>query len=350
MKARIFSLVAALILMPALLFAVPVVITWDWMLDDPAVTHFRYQLDGEDADGWTVVDAMTTSYTAEDLDGSVEHTLYVQQSYDGIHYSESALSVAEPVDAGEVLLGSFEEEFYDDAAFEDEADFFVAEAEEAEVVEAQEEVIAEAESVEELVPVVSEEVKVKKERHSNYYTTITLGGSFSNDFNKKMAQYHAYNLSVGLGVDFNNLISFNRAIGLGLSVEANYAPYLDGSVGWKQTLSHVKKFKVKDALSGFDHAMDASAALMINMNSSRIAFDLGAGGFILWGPQLVDESGDNLRAGVMAKASLAYRFTDAFSMGVSGRYGVVLSEGGVGGDFFDLPMFADGRLFLGFSF
>ena len=83
--------------LPAVLFAVPVVVTWEWLLEDPMVTTFRYQVNGEDDDKWTVVDSSVTSHTERGLDGTLAHTLYLQQSYDGIHFSDSAISVAEPM-------------------------------------------------------------------------------------------------------------------------------------------------------------------------------------------------------------------------------------------------------------
>lgn len=95
MKRKFITVLAVLILLPAFLFAVPVVVTWEWLLEDPLVTTFRYQVDGEEEDNWTVVDSSVTSYTERGLDGTVDHSLYLQQSYDGEHFSGSAISVAE---------------------------------------------------------------------------------------------------------------------------------------------------------------------------------------------------------------------------------------------------------------
>jgi hypothetical protein len=94
---KFIALLAALVLLPAVLFAVPVVVTWEWLLEDPMVTTFRYQVNGEDDDKWTVVDSSVTSHTERGLDGTLAHTLYLQQSYDGIHFSDRAISVAAPM-------------------------------------------------------------------------------------------------------------------------------------------------------------------------------------------------------------------------------------------------------------
>lgn len=69
-------------------------VSWEWLLSDPDVTAYRYQLNGEAEDGWTVVDGKTSAYTATGLDPYSDYTLYLQCSYDGINWSESASSTA----------------------------------------------------------------------------------------------------------------------------------------------------------------------------------------------------------------------------------------------------------------
>ncbi|AEC02568.1 hypothetical protein [Parasphaerochaeta coccoides] len=90
---RILGLICAIaILFPAIIMARSVAITWDWFLNDPEVTYFRYQLDGENEEGWTVVNADVFAYTSDPVDGTVPHALYLQQSYDGVLWSASAVS------------------------------------------------------------------------------------------------------------------------------------------------------------------------------------------------------------------------------------------------------------------
>lgn len=102
---RILGLVCAIaVLVPAMLMARPVAITWDWFQNDPDVTYFRYQLNGEDADGWTVIEADVLTYTSDALDGTVAQALYLQQSYDGVLWSPSAVSVVDALFApGEIV-------------------------------------------------------------------------------------------------------------------------------------------------------------------------------------------------------------------------------------------------------
>ena len=76
------------------LTAAEMTVSWEWLLDDPDVTAYRYQLDGEDPDNWTVVSADTNKYEVAGLDPYQDYTLYVQRSYDGINWSESGVSTA----------------------------------------------------------------------------------------------------------------------------------------------------------------------------------------------------------------------------------------------------------------
>lgn len=82
---------------------------WDW--NDFSVTGYRYQLDSTEGE-WTWQDYYLTSATFYDLDLSVPHTLYIQQTYDGEIWSESAELTYYPAEESEILPGeglSFDE-------------------------------------------------------------------------------------------------------------------------------------------------------------------------------------------------------------------------------------------------
>ena len=70
------------------------IVTWMWFENDPMVGYYRYQVDGEDEDGWTVVDRSVTEVALE-LDVSVVHTLYLQQSYDRVLWSPNSSTESE---------------------------------------------------------------------------------------------------------------------------------------------------------------------------------------------------------------------------------------------------------------
>ena len=407
MKRKFITVLAVLILLPAFLFAVPVVVTWEWLLEDPLVTTFRYQVDGEEEDNWTVVDSSVTSYTERGLDGTVDHALYLQQSYDGVHFSGSAVSVAEamfppeeevpvvasePVPAVEEMVAEEPAPVAEEAVTEEPAEEVVPVAEEVvaeepaeevvpvaeevvaeepaeEVVPVAEEVVAEepaeevvpvAEEVvaeepvpvteevvaekpaEEAVPVAEEPVEEKKEVESRSRTTLTMGGTF-NFQNPALNNYHRFNLQAELGLHMENLVTFNDSLGLGVDLGLAYSPYLIN--GWRDVFNDVIAFDIGPAFANFDQAGTISVAPMLNISMGKTDFDIGLGGFLTWGPDLATDSGDAFLYGAFAKAALEYHFNKTFSMGASAKYGLILSEGTS-----SMPQFAEGTVYMGFSF
>ena len=93
MKKLLLCLVLALISM-ASLFAVQAYVTWTWFENDSDVQFYRYQLDAEEDDGWTIVGNDVNEITLL-LDVSQVHSLYLQQSYDGQLWSESSVVESE---------------------------------------------------------------------------------------------------------------------------------------------------------------------------------------------------------------------------------------------------------------
>lgn len=364
MKRKFIAVLAALILVPTFLFAVPVVVTWEWLLEDPMVTTFRYQIDGEEEDKWTVVDSSVTSYTERGLDGTKAHTLYLQQSYDGVYFSGSALSVAEamfPVEEPTLIAAEepvmeaepvvvAEEPVASEAAPEVIAEAVVAEeivteSEPVEILEA-EPVVAKAEPVVE-APVeqpaaVVEPEPVKQKAESRYSTTITLGGTF-NSADPSIGAYTGYNLQGNLGIQLNNLMTFNKSLGLGVDIDLAYSPYLLSSYGWRAAASDVLDFDFATPFSKLAQAVTISAAPMLNIDLGKVSFDLGVGGFFTYGPGITTTDGDKYLFGAFAKGSLEYRFNKSFSMGLSGKYGFILSESAK-------PQFVEGSVYMGFSF
>ena len=403
MRIKFIALLAALVLLPAVLFAVPVVVTWEWLLEDPMVTTFRYQVNGEDDDKWTVVDSSVTSHTERGLDGTLAHTLYLQQSYDGIHFSDSAISVAEPMFPAIEEMPVIAEEpvvvaepetaapVAEEMPVEASAQEIALPVEEEilpvaeEIAPVTEEVVAVAEEVvpvteeviasEEIAPIAEEPVIVaeqaaepvepapeavvaaqpepvaapvepveppKAKDESRYYTTISLGGTL-NWQDPALSSYGRFNLQAGVGLQLNNLMTFNKSLGLGVDVDLMYSPYKVSTYGWRTAVQDVFKFDFATAFGNLDHALTISVAPMLNMEFGKVAFDLGVGGFFTYGPSL---TADKMLYGAFAKAALEYKFNKSFSMGVSGKYGFILSEG----DLSSAPQFAEGTVYMGFSF
>ncbi len=93
-KKAILAMMALVLIVSPISAAQVMNVTWQWNLEDPDVTAYRYQIGGENADGWTVVAGDVSSFSAESLDPYSDYTLYLQASYDGNNWSESAVSTA----------------------------------------------------------------------------------------------------------------------------------------------------------------------------------------------------------------------------------------------------------------
>lgn len=85
------------------LIAQSISITWEWDAADEEVVAFRYQVNAEDPEGWTVVDSSVTEFTVGPVDDTSYYTLYLQQSYDGENWSPSALVAYDPEEFGVLL-------------------------------------------------------------------------------------------------------------------------------------------------------------------------------------------------------------------------------------------------------
>ncbi|HKL60287.1 MAG TPA: hypothetical protein VJ863_10335, partial [Sphaerochaeta sp.] len=368
LKKRSLVLVA-LVLFTVSLFAAPVVVTWEWMLEDPNVTTFRYQIDGEDPNGWAVVDASVTSYTVKGLDGTQAYTLFLQQSYDGVNFSGSAKAVSEPMlpTEPEAVVASAEpvaeematpavvaeemvgaeampvvEEVAEPVVTEEMAEVVVEEPMVAEAVEA-EPVVAEA------APVVAVEAPVaekKAKADSRFSTTITLGGRFSHAydaFSNATPTLQTKNLQAELGLQFKNMMTFNKAFGLGMDVGIAYTPYLSTSRAWGDAFKDL--FSDFSGLMGdFTQAGTLSVGPMLNMQLGKVAVDLGGGGFITYGPDFKSTKGEAFMYGAFAKLGMAYQINNWFSIGLDAKYNFVLV------DFQDINKFAEAGIYMGFSF
>ncbi len=81
------AVLLGLFLLFALTSAFTAKVEWKWNSSDEKVKYFRYQLNSEEEGTWTVIDSTNTRVFLETSSGDV---LYVQASYDGIHWSDSS--------------------------------------------------------------------------------------------------------------------------------------------------------------------------------------------------------------------------------------------------------------------
>lgn len=350
MRMRIIALLAALVLLPAVVFAAPVIVTWEWSLEDPMVTTFRYQLDGEAKDGWTVVDSSVTSYTVEGLDGTFPHTLYLQQSYDGIYYSESAMSVAEPLFPAEEALVEDEIVAVDEVVVEEsvtveatEIEVIAAEEPVAEPIVAEEPAAAPAVAVESAAPVATPEKVKKPKAPSRFYTTISLGGEVGYYFNPPTSVATQWSPRAGLGVQLNNLATFNKNIGLGFDIDLMYSPYPTSTYTWNDAVDSLLGFRIGELFTSLNAGLTVNAGPMINFEFGQVALDLGLGAY---GTYVIQTQ--KILFGAFAKADIEYKVNKWFSFGLSGKYGYNFYDSGTWQTFAE--SFVMGMLYMGFSF
>ncbi|MGD1815514.1 MAG: hypothetical protein ACPKNR_00645 [Pleomorphochaeta sp.] len=251
MKKRFITLLALLVLLPVMVFATDVVITWEWMLDDPQITGFRYQLNGEDPENWVVVDANTTSCAIQNLDGSKEYTLYLQQTYDGVNWSPSASSTAMPLFAEETTE--------------------VAQA--PTIAEPTPEVVASEPKAEEVkAPVKEETVAAPKAVKTKvpYYTSVSLRGSgvyTLAEIAGTSTTYDQYNASVGLGLGFNNILAFSK-VGFGLNIDTDFLVVPTSG----NAMAALKSFFLDTSLS--DYSLRVTVAPEMELNFNRVVVDV----------------------------------------------------------------------------
>ena len=332
---RALLLVAVLFAMTLPLFAVSVTVEWNWVQNDSDVRYFRYQVDGEAEDGWTVVDSSVTNYTAKGLDGSQSYTLYLQQSYDGVYWSQSASSVSQPVvpQTAEVEEPVVTEEpaVVEAAAVEEEPAAVVEEAVAEEEPAVQEPSVAEAE---EIAPVAVTPSQPVKEPGSFKFVLSFAGGVGLNNIGEELD--YDYQAVIGLGFEdmvANSIMGWDLKLNLGFSALPVY--------GIENTtfdnlfdLGQYRKAMFADLMTGVNFKagstqfyLDGGARLLMNygQNDSDALFSLG-----------------KFDARVQITGLLGFRWNIGwFNLGLEGQYVY---------DYIDNVHTVTPRLLFGFSF
>ena len=258
-------------------------VTWEWLLDDPAVNYYRYQLNGTDDNGWTVVPGTTSSYLAEGLDPYQDHTLYLERSYDGVHWSETASATAEAL--------------------------LVKETEPAVTA-----------------PVEEEEVVAE--------LPVEMGFDWKDD-----KVFAPIGIGGGISLDFDNVVAFGENSGLGIRFDVGSTNYAKDGFS-KLIFSGVDKWDIlnwhwKDMFTPGKYYHDVNADLLLTLDA-RAGFadfsfglgggvailfnegeDLGYGSYQTWGNDVID-------LGAFAAANLGAKFYmgSVFSLGLDAVYKV----------------------------
>ena len=362
-KKSLLLFTAILMAVVSPLLAVSMTVTWEWLLDDADVTAYRYQIDGEDEDGWTVLDADTDELTLTDLDPYTDYTLYLQRTYDGVNWSESASSTAEAIiveipegvetgaEFAEYQAAAAEEAAVEEAV-EEAAEEAVAEeavAEEEPVEEAVEEAVAEEavaeeepvaeepEAVEEeaaevvAAPVIVAAKKAKVTDNYEFSLLVDLGASTALDIDPVgINDWEALPAQFALGFEFKDIVS-NKVIGLGARINAGVDFITDES--WTALDDAADYFDV----TNYSSMISLDAMLLLNFGGSTnlVNFYLGGGAGISGTPnpssQFVDlldlktfEVTDSVSFTIdwYAAGLVGIRFEigNVFSIGLEGNY------------------------------
>lgn len=286
------SIIIALLLFVVVgAFALDATVTWSWSKNDPDVEFFRYQVDGEEDGAWIVVDDSVLA-ASFDLDVSVEHTLYLQQSYDGENWSESSHAVSAAVDETPNAPAEVE------ASETPEADQPAQVVEEVPAVEAeQSEPVAEQPAeqpaaVVEETPVVEPVVAAKPDKvHYPAQSRIDLGAVYGNTIPFKTDKH-----LVGASVGYTLLFGRSSAFGLGLKAQAT--AYTDFDM-----IKDLKNATIMGA---------ADLMLVANVSASWCDIYLGLGGEVIAPVKNLS----SYLAGVVGQIGIRAKLSNVFGLGL----------------------------------
>lgn len=302
------KLVMILIVLAALL--VPVMATqtmsvsWKWSHEDLDVAYYRYQLNGESEEGWTVVSNSVLSYEASDLDPYSSYSLYLQCSYDGENWSESAVAVAEPL-----LVAEPE-------PVEEETPAIVEPLPVEEEPQAEDIAVAPVEE-----SAVTAPVKEKPEYGYKTNLLITAGAGTNVTFDK-FALDGAFP-RFGVALEFQNIVHAGPwGIGLRVDVNSILSPEMQD---WN-------KFDIKNLNIWYDSSADAKLMMYLGNNSFDFYFGGGAG-YSIFNPHFTEEADQEMfghslgNLGIFSTAwygsgnvGMRFRITDVFSLGLEANY------------------------------
>ena len=350
------------------LAAAEMTVSWEWLLDDPDVTAYRYQLGGEDPDNWTVVSADTNTYEVTGLDPYQSYTLYLQRTYDGVNWSASASSTAEAIlvaaeaPAEEAPAALVEEE--EVAAVEETPVIAEVEAPAEEPAAVEEETIAEEEAapvlpIAPLAPVAPAEIAEKPNalalslliKPGVTFPAHQFNGDFEFIFDgKNNALYGEF----GLAFDAANLAQIGNHFGIGLRTDL-VADFMAAGP-WKlpETTDY---FDVNNYTASV--SLDLKLMFDVTVDPAVIYLGVGAGLevptstedvsiYSLGDYNVFKMKDNNFGMNYFLSGVLGVRFYigDVFSLGLEGGYKYVPSKD----DFTNGTHLFSGDVVLGFTF
>lgn len=325
------------------LFAGEISIMWEWEKADEDVVAFRYQMDAQEADGWTVVDSSVTSFSVGPVDDTVAYSLYLQQSYDGETWSESGQLTYDPVEFGAVEVAvepmaepvAVAEEPVAPVVADEPVDSTDTIAFESTLPEFEPEIMAEEPAVEE--PLV-QPVPVLEAKETGLRVEVSVGaggkadnylGGFdaSGDF---VALRTRLLPSITADLVYPNMRKIGSSINLGLRAGLGYQGYQNGA---------------GDAIAGFDVHGLAMFEYPINR---KFSVDASVGfSFMFTGSDIHTGGGSALGVffGPLAQVNARYKINDTWSVGMQNEVRLLF-----GNTFEPYELTGIVRLGVGYSF
>lgn len=301
-----FSLIVLSMIMTLLpVFASDTLIRWDWVLNDSRVQYFRYQVDGTDPASWSVVDGSVSYFETTALDPSVDHTLYLECSYDGIYWSETSSSVA----------------------------YAIPQVEDTAVTEPVLEEVVLSPAEEPAVVVIPEEPAVEPKEKVNAFTFSLLfkNGFISSSSISPFKLSFVPEIDLGLGLDFSNIIRLGQSAGIGFRTDFDFvAVPVTGYFGHVFDGTYVFKNSSYQGYKG-----DVTGYLTLTARAGFAAFNMGLGGGASFGYGSGDEENQFSSVTLFDKmfsigtygalnAGMRFYLGPVFSVGVEGSARIML--------------------------
>lgn len=339
---KIFLVVLSFLMVVLPVFAGDTLIRWDWLNNDSSVQYYRYQIDGTDPASWTVVDGTVSSFETDTLDPYTDHTLYLEGSYDGIYWSDTASAVAYALERPAAVEVVEEAPVVEEVlAVEEVPAETVAEAAEPEVV------VPEVEAAPVVEP-VAPAPEAKSNTNDFAFSLLLKGGFISNSTVKPFDLAFDPELKAGIGLDFANVVKLGDSMGLGLRTDIDVVAVPDA--GYYRNLFNGAYVFKKSSYEGLK--ADGTALLTFTARGKVVAFNLGLGGGVSFGYK--GDAENQTGSFSMSKHTVSVGAFGALNTGLRFYIGDVFSLGLEGTARMMIPNWQDVRysadLVLGFTF
>ncbi len=277
---KLFLFFIVLLLSIFTIGATEIDITWNWKPTVDDVSWFRFQLNGEYPDNWTVVSGDITSFTGKNLDANKSQTLYIQQSTDKLDWSKSEVSTVNlSKDEINALVESSSKKIKEVTELKEKPTKTV---ETKKVAEPKKEINSNA--LNKYYTSIKFNVGCLIDPHTttnNIWVDQKLPSYFKDntDYSSYFGKTAPYAPTLGLTLSFNNMANWGNYSGLSLLLGFNYELQLAGILtDWKDQIKN-NKFNLGDYEAY--HIFDTYYQLGFNLRFTEgFGMDTLFGGFV----------------------------------------------------------------------